>query len=248
MQSEGESAHRRQASEVHVRKYPIPHWTYCSVRLAPIAPGCPNPSRTNSSTTCTTSSSWDRPAPTPVRRVWSLSKSAEAKARLLPAMAPGNVEKTRTAPVTAIVAYDLEFHEKLPELESLHGHTVDIRRQAGPDPGDRVSQQQPAGSLPHHGGARAGTRLRSHVRVRCRQGQRASSFPTANGRRTSSAIWAMGIRRSSIPDYRGCRLMKPARCCRRFYKRKDKVGPRFVFSRHSWMRGQFMREMGSGRG
>jgi len=43
-------------------------------------------------------------------------KSADAKARLLPALSPGNVEKTRTAPLTAIVAYDLEFFEKLPEL------------------------------------------------------------------------------------------------------------------------------------
>ncbi len=43
-------------------------------------------------------------------------RTPEAKARLLPALAPGNVEKTRTAPVTAIVAYDLEFHEKLPQL------------------------------------------------------------------------------------------------------------------------------------
>jgi 3-hydroxypropanoate dehydrogenase len=43
-------------------------------------------------------------------------KSAEAKARLLPCLAPGNVEKTRTAPVTAIVAYDLEFYQKMPEL------------------------------------------------------------------------------------------------------------------------------------
>jgi 3-hydroxypropanoate dehydrogenase len=43
-------------------------------------------------------------------------RSAAAKQRLLPAMAPGNVEKTRTAPVTAIVAYDLEFYEKLPVL------------------------------------------------------------------------------------------------------------------------------------
>ena len=42
--------------------------------------------------------------------------SAAAKQRLLPAMAPGNVEKTRTAPVTAIIAYDLEFYEKLPKL------------------------------------------------------------------------------------------------------------------------------------
>jgi 3-hydroxypropanoate dehydrogenase len=43
-------------------------------------------------------------------------RSAAAKQRLLPAMSPGNVEKTRTAPVTAIVAYDTEFYEKLPKL------------------------------------------------------------------------------------------------------------------------------------
>jgi 3-hydroxypropanoate dehydrogenase len=43
-------------------------------------------------------------------------KSQEAKARLLPALAPGNVDKTRSAPVTAVVAYDLEFYEKLPFL------------------------------------------------------------------------------------------------------------------------------------
>ena len=42
--------------------------------------------------------------------------SAAAKERLLPAMAPGNLEKTRTAPVTAIIAHDTEFHEKLPKL------------------------------------------------------------------------------------------------------------------------------------
>lgn len=43
-------------------------------------------------------------------------RSAAAKQRLLPCMAPGNVEKTRTAPVTAIIAYDIEFYEKLPML------------------------------------------------------------------------------------------------------------------------------------
>jgi 3-hydroxypropanoate dehydrogenase len=43
-------------------------------------------------------------------------RSAAAKQRLLPAMSPGNLEKTRTAPVTAIVAYDTEFYEKLPKL------------------------------------------------------------------------------------------------------------------------------------
>ncbi len=43
-------------------------------------------------------------------------KSQEAKARLLPAMIEGNVDKTRTAPVTAIIGHDLEFHEHLPRL------------------------------------------------------------------------------------------------------------------------------------
>ena len=43
-------------------------------------------------------------------------RSAAAKQRLLPAMAPGNVDKTRTAPVTAIIAHDSEFYEKLPKL------------------------------------------------------------------------------------------------------------------------------------
>jgi nitroreductase len=43
-------------------------------------------------------------------------KSAAAKQRLLPAMILGNEEKTRTAPVTAIIAQDYAFYEKLPQL------------------------------------------------------------------------------------------------------------------------------------
>ena len=42
--------------------------------------------------------------------------SADAKARLKPALAPQNIEKTMTAPVTAIIAHDLEFYEQLPKL------------------------------------------------------------------------------------------------------------------------------------
>jgi len=42
--------------------------------------------------------------------------TAEAKARLNPALAPGNVEKTMAAPVTVIIAWDTEFHENLPKL------------------------------------------------------------------------------------------------------------------------------------
>ena len=43
-------------------------------------------------------------------------ESEAAKARLLPALAPLNVEKTKAAPVTVIVAWDTEFYEKLPQL------------------------------------------------------------------------------------------------------------------------------------
>jgi 3-hydroxypropanoate dehydrogenase len=43
-------------------------------------------------------------------------RTPEAKERLRPALAPGNVEKTMSAPVTAIIAYDLLFFEKLPKL------------------------------------------------------------------------------------------------------------------------------------
>jgi len=43
-------------------------------------------------------------------------RTPEAKQRLLPALSPGNVEKTMKAPVTAIIAYDLRFYDKLPKL------------------------------------------------------------------------------------------------------------------------------------
>jgi 3-hydroxypropanoate dehydrogenase len=43
-------------------------------------------------------------------------RSQEAKARLLPTLAPGNIEKTMSAPVTVIVAYDLLFYQKMPKL------------------------------------------------------------------------------------------------------------------------------------
>ncbi|MBF6992568.1 MULTISPECIES: malonic semialdehyde reductase [Cupriavidus] len=43
-------------------------------------------------------------------------RTPEAKQRLVPALAPGNVEKTMAAPVTAIIAYDVKFYELLPKL------------------------------------------------------------------------------------------------------------------------------------
>ena len=43
-------------------------------------------------------------------------RSPAAKARLLECVSPGNVDKTRAAPVTAIIGMDLAFHERLPFL------------------------------------------------------------------------------------------------------------------------------------
>jgi len=50
----------------------------------------------------------------PARVVWC--KSAEAKARLAQYAMPANKPKIATAPVCAILAMDIEFHEQLPWL------------------------------------------------------------------------------------------------------------------------------------
>ncbi|MEU5836475.1 malonic semialdehyde reductase [Streptomyces diacarni] len=46
----------------------------------------------------------------------TLLRSSESRERLLAHMAEGNVPKTRKAPLTAVLSYDLDFHERLPEL------------------------------------------------------------------------------------------------------------------------------------
>lgn len=43
-------------------------------------------------------------------------RTVEGKERLRPALSSGNLQKTLTAPVTAIVAWDSEFYERLPLL------------------------------------------------------------------------------------------------------------------------------------
>jgi len=50
----------------------------------------------------------------PARFVFIRTK--EGKQKLAPALSAGNTEKTMTAPVTVIVAYDPKFYEKLPKL------------------------------------------------------------------------------------------------------------------------------------
>jgi 3-hydroxypropanoate dehydrogenase len=43
-------------------------------------------------------------------------RTPEAKARLRPTLSPGNVDKTMSAPVTAVIGYDMAFYEKMPQL------------------------------------------------------------------------------------------------------------------------------------
>lgn len=50
----------------------------------------------------------------PMRVVFVKSKAE--KERLKPCLAPGNVDKTMAAPVTAIIAHDMAFYEHLPKL------------------------------------------------------------------------------------------------------------------------------------
>ncbi|WP_341704707.1 malonic semialdehyde reductase [Ferrovibrio sp.] len=58
-------------------------------------------------------------------------RSPEAKARLKPALSEGNVEQTMTAPVTAILAYDLKFYDLMPKLLP---HNPDARGWFADDP------------------------------------------------------------------------------------------------------------------
>ncbi len=44
-------------------------------------------------------------------------RSADARTDLVPHLAPGNVDKVNSAPVTAILAYDSDWHEHLPALQ-----------------------------------------------------------------------------------------------------------------------------------
>jgi 3-hydroxypropanoate dehydrogenase len=43
-------------------------------------------------------------------------RTPEAKERLRPALSPGNVDKTLSAPVVAIIGHDVDFHEHLPRV------------------------------------------------------------------------------------------------------------------------------------
>ncbi|HEY4006083.1 MAG TPA: malonic semialdehyde reductase [Pseudonocardia sp.] len=68
-------------------------------------------------------------------RVLYVSKG-QARERLLPHMAEGNREKTRSAPVVAVLAADTEFHEHIPTVFPIAPHFKDM---FDADPDGRVA-------------------------------------------------------------------------------------------------------------
>ena len=50
----------------------------------------------------------------PIRLVWVMSD--EGKAKLVDCASEGNKDKIKAAPVTAVIGYDIDFHEELPWL------------------------------------------------------------------------------------------------------------------------------------
>jgi 3-hydroxypropanoate dehydrogenase len=59
-------------------------------------------------------------------------RTPDAKARLLPALSPGNVDKTKQAPVTAIIGYDTRFYEWMPK--KLFTHRPDMAENYAKNP------------------------------------------------------------------------------------------------------------------
>lgn len=99
-------------------------------------------------------------------------RSKEAKERLRPALAPGNIEKTMTAPVTVIVAYDMKFYEQLPKL---FPQSPGIKQMFESNPQLVEVTAQRNSSLQgayDSGRTRAWPQLRAHVWLRQRQGRR----------------------------------------------------------------------------
>jgi 3-hydroxypropanoate dehydrogenase len=119
-----------------------------------------------------------------------------AKARLRPALAPANVEKTMAAPVTAIIAWDTEFYENLPRLFP----QADMRSYFI---GNKALIDETASAI-----VRCKPRTSFSPRAawgwiadRCPGSTQTSStrnfFLTASGKSTFSAIWATGTKASS---------------------------------------------------
>lgn len=103
-------------------------------------------------------------------------RTPEGKEKLRPSLSSGNLAKTLAAPVTAIIAWDSEFYERLPELFP-HG---DARSWFTSSPAlaerDRLSQQRHAGGVSDFCLSGAGAGYRPNVRLRSAKSGRGSFF------------------------------------------------------------------------
>ena len=120
----------------------------------------------------------------PVRIVFL--RTPAAKARLRPALMPGNVDKTMKAPVTAIVGYDSKFlRAAAPAISRDAGDEQNVRRVVQPL-ADTTAMRNGSlqGGYFYHRGAGARSRLRPDVRLRQCQGR----------------IWSFSRRRRPNPE------------------------------------------------
>ena len=151
-----------------------------------------------------------RPAPMAARSGWSCSGPKPRRSRLLPMLDRSNRDKSRLAPVVAILAHDVEFWRR---LDRLHPH-ADAAAWFRDDP---VLCRETAfrnGSLQAayfiFATSRLGCRYRCAVRLRRETGSGRHTSPGPPSRSTLSAISAMVIR---PPSSRACRGSTSRRSC-----------------------------------
>jgi nitroreductase len=119
-------------------------------------------------------------------------RSKEAKERLRPALAPANVEKTMTAPVTVIVAYDLKFYDQLPRL---FPHSPGMAKMFQTNSGLVES----AGRVSDRGGTGARPRLWTDVRLRSSESRRRILRRRQAVLRLRAGILSRGTREVELP-------------------------------------------------
>ena len=140
--------------------------------------------------------------------------STEAKERLKPHLTKGNVEQTMKAPATAIIAYDLQFYEKMGKL-SANPNARESWMQKSPAEIEqaRLPQRQPSGRLFHHGRAFDRARLRPDGGLRPRRRRQGVLLRHRRSSRTSSAISASATTPACARAPDASISTRPARSC-----------------------------------
>ena len=126
-------------------------------------------------------------------RALRLHPHPEGKAKLRPALSSGNTEKTMTAPVTVIVAYDPNFYDKLPKLFPHAGREVLVHRQCAALADTAFRNGTLQGAYLMMAARAVGLDAGADERLRQRQGGRGLLRRAAAGSRTSWSTWAMAI-------------------------------------------------------